>query len=139
MSNANGASDPAVASGRAGAYLYACLIAQGKTTITSETIANTLGLNPSQVRRDLAHLLGRTGTRGSGYDRSDLIFRLKRHTSDGAGVIVIASVLKNGGKAPEETAPLPREKLIEALADQARRGAEASLRIDEMLAAERAR
>lgn len=75
---------PAVSSGRAAAYLYACMSMPGRLRITSDEIAQAVATNATQVRRDLSQLLGRAGTRGSGYRPGELVSRL-RSLTDGLG------------------------------------------------------
>ena len=48
---------------------------EGASTISSDTLAEQVGVNPATLRRDLASL-GITGTRGVGYDTKYLVFEL---------------------------------------------------------------
>lgn len=61
----------AVESGRVLLYLAAVWALQGDNRpagyITSKDIGALVLVNPTQIRRDLAALLGRVGRRGSGY------------------------------------------------------------------------
>ncbi len=50
---------------------------QGKTTVSSQQLADTLGLTATQVRKDLAHL-GQFGRPGVGYNCEELITQLRR-------------------------------------------------------------
>ena len=50
---------------------------QGTTTISSETLADSAGVNSAKVRKDLSHL-GSYGTRGVGYDVAYLIHQVRR-------------------------------------------------------------
>lgn len=47
----------------------------GASTISSDSLAELVGVNPATLRRDLASL-GITGTRGVGYDTKYLVFEL---------------------------------------------------------------
>lgn len=57
-------------SGRVGRYLWALsqFTQEKRVLTTSHEISVASGVNPSQVRRDLSMLLGRSGKRGVGYD-----------------------------------------------------------------------
>lgn len=48
---------------------------KGESTISSDALAELVGVNPATLRRDLASL-GITGTRGVGYDTKYLVFEL---------------------------------------------------------------
>lgn len=48
---------------------------KGESTISSDALAEVVGVNPATLRRDLASL-GITGTRGVGYDTTYLVFEL---------------------------------------------------------------
>ncbi len=49
----------------------------GTTTVSSETLAGSSGVNSAKVRKDLSHL-GSYGTRGKGYDVPYLIHQIRR-------------------------------------------------------------
>lgn len=53
------------------------LISQGRNTIRSAEFADSLGINPSQLRKDLSYF-GGFGTRGVGYDVKKLLDQLRR-------------------------------------------------------------
>ncbi len=62
----------------------------GTTTISSERLAELVGVNAAKVRKDLSQL-GSYGTRGVGYDVEFLIFQMRRElglTEDWPVVIV---------------------------------------------------
>src|SRR6476646_3470990 len=48
----------------------------GHDTVSSEGLASAAGVNSAKLRKDLSHL-GRTGTRGVGYDVSVLIEQIE--------------------------------------------------------------
>jgi len=50
---------------------------QGKATVSSQQLADTLGLTATQVRKDLAHF-GQFGRPGVGYNCEELIAQLRR-------------------------------------------------------------
>ena len=50
---------------------------QGVPVISSEKLAEFCGVNPAQVRKDLAYF-GEFGVRGVGYDVSDLLREIKK-------------------------------------------------------------
>lgn len=86
---------PAVSSGRAAAYLYACICAPSRARITSDEIAQAVRINATQVRRDLSQLLGKSGKRGVGYRPSELARGLRSLTggfgAGSGGVVLIAA------------------------------------------------
>jgi redox-sensing transcriptional repressor len=49
----------------------------GASTISSETLAEAVGVNSAKIRKDLSHL-GSFGTRGVGYDVAYLIHQVRR-------------------------------------------------------------
>ncbi|MBW1851262.1 MAG: redox-sensing transcriptional repressor Rex [Deltaproteobacteria bacterium] len=53
------------------------LLESGTTVISSEKLAGFCGVNPAQVRKDLAYF-GEFGVRGVGYDASDLLREIKK-------------------------------------------------------------
>ena len=62
----------------------------GRTTVSSERLAEMAGVNAAKVRKDLSYL-GSYGTRGVGYDVEYLIFQMSRQlglTQDWPVVIV---------------------------------------------------
>jgi redox-sensing transcriptional repressor len=48
---------------------------EGESTVSSDRLAELVGVNPATLRRDLASL-GITGTRGVGYDTKYLVFEI---------------------------------------------------------------
>lgn len=53
------------------------LLESGTTVISSEKLARLCGVNPAQVRKDLAYF-GEFGVRGVGYDVADLLAAIKK-------------------------------------------------------------
>jgi redox-sensing transcriptional repressor len=70
---------PEATVGRLPVYLRALveMAADGKTTISSEHLAEAAGVNSAKVRKDLSYL-GSYGTRGVGYDAAYLIHQMRR-------------------------------------------------------------
>ncbi len=70
---------PEATVGRLPVYLRALVeIAEsGRSTISSEVLAEAAGVNSAKVRKDLSHL-GSYGTRGVGYDVAYLIHQVRR-------------------------------------------------------------
>jgi redox-sensing transcriptional repressor len=70
---------PEATVGRLPIYLRALadMAADGKTTISSENLADAAGVNSAKVRKDLSYL-GSYGTRGVGYDVAYLIHQMRR-------------------------------------------------------------
>jgi hypothetical protein len=64
---------------RIGSYAWALavLAAEGQRGVTSEELGGLVGVNATQVRRDLSRLLGRAGKRGVGYRVDRLIEALR--------------------------------------------------------------
>jgi len=63
---------------------------QGVTTVSSEELATSAGVNSAKLRKDLSHL-GSYGTRGVGYDVEYLVYQVSRElglTQDWPVVIV---------------------------------------------------
>ena len=60
-------------------YLRAlhALAEQGRTTVSSEALAEAAGVGSAKLRKDLSHL-GSYGTRGVGYDVDELVFHVGR-------------------------------------------------------------
>ena len=60
-------------------YLRAlhALAESGRTTISSEALAGAAGVGSAKLRKDLSHL-GSYGTRGVGYEVSELVFHISR-------------------------------------------------------------
>lgn len=59
---------------------HRCLLdleAEGRVTVSSEQLAEMAGVNAAKVRKDLSHF-GSYGTRGVGYDVTQLIIDLRR-------------------------------------------------------------
>ncbi len=59
---------------------HRCLLdlqAEGRTTVSSEQLAEMAGVNAAKVRKDLSHF-GSYGTRGVGYEVDQLIIDLRR-------------------------------------------------------------
>src|SRR5918999_6177149 len=50
---------------------------RGRSTVSSETLAEAAGVNSAKVRKDLSYL-GSYGTRGVGYDVAYLIHQVRR-------------------------------------------------------------
>src|SRR5918999_3278058 len=50
---------------------------RGRSTVSSETLAEAAGVNSAKVRKDLSYL-GSYGTRGVGYDVAYLIHQIRR-------------------------------------------------------------
>ena len=65
--------------GRLPLYLRALveMAEQGRSTVSSEGLAEAAGVNSAKVRKDLSHL-GSYGTRGVGYDVPYLIHQVRR-------------------------------------------------------------
>jgi redox-sensing transcriptional repressor len=83
---------PEATVGRLPLYLRALveLAEQGRTTTSSEGLAEAAGVNSAKVRKDLSYL-GSYGTRGVGYDVAYLIHQVRRElglTQDWPVVIV---------------------------------------------------
>ena len=53
-----------------------CMLQEGKETFSSQNLAETLHVNPAQVRKDFSHF-GEFGTRGVGYDTEQLARELR--------------------------------------------------------------
>src|ERR671922_165245 len=70
---------PEATVGRLPVYLRALIemAAGGKTTISSEHLADAAGVNSAKVRKDLSYV-GSYGTRGVGYDVEYLIYQVRR-------------------------------------------------------------
>jgi redox-sensing transcriptional repressor len=70
---------PEATVGRLPLYLRALVerAETGHTTVSSEALAETTGLNSAKVRKDLSHL-GSYGTRGVGYDVAYLVHQIRR-------------------------------------------------------------
>ena len=80
-----GAAHPVVAGGipeatiaRLPRYWQVLRDVRGQTTISSQQLAEALGVNPAQLRKDLSYL-GSVGTRGVGYDVGRLIDLISDH------------------------------------------------------------
>jgi redox-sensing transcriptional repressor len=65
--------------GRLPVYLRALveMVENGRSTISSESLAEAAGVNSAKVRKDLSYL-GSYGTRGVGYDVAYLIHQIRR-------------------------------------------------------------
>lgn len=87
-----------IASGRLTAYLLATFCVEG--TISSEEISRLVGVNATQVRRDLSQILGRSGKRGVGYDAEKLTAAIRRvllaQETIGSGAPVLVSAALRG-------------------------------------------
>lgn len=72
---------------RLAAYMMAATEARvaGATTITSMQIAERVGINATQIRRDISETFGWAGKRGTGYAPARLV-ELISQTIDRAGV-----------------------------------------------------
>lgn len=53
-----------------------CMLQEGKETFSSQNLAETLHMNPAQVRKDFSYF-GEFGTRGVGYDTQQLARELR--------------------------------------------------------------
>jgi redox-sensing transcriptional repressor len=71
---------------------------RGISTVSSETLAGTAGVNSAQLRKDLSHL-GSYGTRGVGYDVGYLRFQIGREVGSTHDWPVIIVGLGNLGTA----------------------------------------
>lgn len=104
-------------SGRIGRYLWALaqLAQEGQVLATSREISEIAGGNATQVRRDLAALLGRSGKRGVGYNVRRTLDALRSQTtfsvlgdgpvaaafSDGATLALLGIVAARGSERPD--------------------------------------
>ncbi len=70
---------PEATVGRLPVYLRALveMAERGRSTVSSETLAEAAGVNSAKVRKDLSYL-GSYGTRGVGYDVAYLIHQIRR-------------------------------------------------------------
>jgi redox-sensing transcriptional repressor len=70
---------PEATVGRLPVYLRALveMVESGRSTISSESLAEAAGVNSAKVRKDLSYL-GSYGTRGVGYDVAYLIHQIRR-------------------------------------------------------------
>jgi redox-sensing transcriptional repressor len=70
---------PEATVGRLPVYLRALveMAERGRSTVSSETLAEAAGVNSAKVRKDLSYL-GSYGTRGVGYDVAYLIHQVRR-------------------------------------------------------------
>lgn len=89
---------------RLGAYAYVLLELQrnGTTVVTSMEIGDTLGINPTQVRRDMS-AMGFAGKRGVGY-RPDLVLpKLAKCDLTGAGRLLCGiGAVADTGRPPSK-------------------------------------
>ena len=129
---------PAVVSGRLAAYLVPVLAANG--TITSGEIGHAVGVNSTQVRRDLSQLLGRTGRRGVGYDTTKLASEIRQTLGSAAGgsggVVLIAAARARLSDVPPEILAWIRDAVADdvddTVAELARLGAAIAAEIDHL-------
>lgn len=78
---------------RFGAYLFACHVLDADV-VTSQQIAELVGVHSEQIRRDLSEHIGLLGRRGYGYKRLDLRQSLRDvlgGNATGAAAIVASS------------------------------------------------
>ncbi len=76
----------------------AALADAGTTTVSSETLAQSTGVSPAQLRKDLSYL-GSYGTRGIGYDVANLQFQIGREVGSTQLWPVIIVGVGNLGRA----------------------------------------
>ncbi len=74
------------------------LIARGIDTVSSGALAESAGVNPAQLRKDLSHL-GSYGTRGVGYDVARLRHQIGREVGSARDWPVVIVGLGNLGTA----------------------------------------
>ncbi len=53
-----------------------CMLQEGKETFSSQELAETLHINPAQIRKDFSYF-GEFGTRGVGYETAQLVHELR--------------------------------------------------------------
>ena len=73
-------------------------VRQGASTISSEELAASAGVNAAKVRKDLS-LLGSLGTRGTGYDAAQLVVAIDRILGAGSDWPVVIAGIGNLGRA----------------------------------------
>ena len=81
-------------------YLRAlhALAESGRTTVSSEALADAAGVGSAKLRKDLSHL-GSYGTRGVGYDVDELVFQISRALGLGQRWAVVLVGVGNLGRA----------------------------------------
>lgn len=81
-------------------YLRAlhALAEAGRTTVSSESLAAASGVGSAKLRKDLSHL-GSYGTRGVGYDVTELVFQISRVLGLGQRWSVVLVGVGNLGQA----------------------------------------
>lgn len=100
LRSATGKVIPGAAVARLPVYLRVLnqLAEAGITTVSSNALAETAGVNPAQLRKDLSYL-GSYGTRGVGYDVAYLRFQIGREVGESERWPVVIVGIGNLGTA----------------------------------------
>lgn len=91
---------PAASLARLAAYrgVLEQLVVRHVETVSSNTLAESAGVNPAQLRKDLS-MLGSLGTRGVGYDVATLVAELDEHIGSARDWHIVLVGIGNLGRA----------------------------------------